>query len=41
MRDGIKADALFNEVLQRIRQIDGKAVPTTTTTDNSSGGLLG
>ena len=41
VRDGIKADALFNEVLQRIRQIDGKAVPTTTTTDNSSGGLLG
>ena len=41
VRDGIKAQALFNEALQRIRQIDGKAVSTTTTTDNSAGGILG
>ena len=41
LRDGIKAEALFNEALQRIRQIDGKAVSTTTTTDNSAGGILG
>ncbi len=41
VRDGIKAQALFNEALQRIRQIDGKAVSTTTTTDNSTGGILG
>ena len=41
VRDGIKAQALFNEALQRIRQIDGKAVSTTTTTDNSTGGIFG
>jgi hypothetical protein len=40
-RDGIKAEALYNEALQRIRQIDGKVVSTTTTTDNSSGGIFG
>jgi hypothetical protein len=40
-REGIKAEALYNQVLQRIREIDGKAVPTTTTTDNSTGGIFG
>ncbi len=40
-RNGIKAEALYNEVLQRIRQIDGKVVSTTTTTDNSTGGIFG
>ena len=40
-RDAIKAEALYNQVLQRIRQIDGKTVPTTTTTDNSTGGIFG
>jgi hypothetical protein len=39
--EGIKAEALYNQALQRIRQIDGKAVPTTTTTDNSTGGIFG
>ncbi len=39
--EGIKAEALYNETLQRIRQIDGKTVPTTTTTDNSTGGIFG
>jgi hypothetical protein len=39
--EGIKAEALYNQALQRIRQIDGRAVPTTTTTDNSSGGIFG
>ena len=40
-REGIKAEALYNQTLQRIRQIDGKTVPTTTTTDNSTGGIFG
>ncbi len=40
-REGIKAEALYVQALQRIRAIDGKAVPTTTTTDNSSGGIFG
>lgn len=41
-RNGIKAEALFVQALQRIRQIDGKAVSTTTTTDaGSSGGIFG
>jgi len=40
-RNGIKAEALYNLVLQRIRQIDGKVVSTTTTTDNSTGGIFG
>jgi hypothetical protein len=37
-RDAIKAEALYDQALQRIRQIDGKAVSTTTTTDNNPGG---
>jgi hypothetical protein len=40
-REGIEADALYSEVLQRIRQIDGRTVPTTTTTDNTTGGIFG
>ena len=40
-RNGIKAEALYNQVLQRIRQIDGRSVSTTTTTDNSIGGIFG
>ncbi len=39
--NAIKAEALFNQALQRIRQIDGHTVSTTTTTDNSSGGIFG
>ncbi|HEX4162255.1 MAG TPA: hypothetical protein VHZ05_07150 [Acidimicrobiales bacterium] len=42
-RDAIKAEALSNEALQRIRAIDGKAPATTTTVGNSgnSGGIFG
>ena len=41
-REGIRAQALFDEALQRIREIDGRSVPTTTTTDNgASGGIFG
>jgi len=40
-REGIEAEALYDQALQRIRGIDGKPVPTTTTTDNSSGGIFG
>jgi hypothetical protein len=40
-RNGIKAEALYAQVLQRIRQIDGRPVATTTTTENASGGIFG
>jgi hypothetical protein len=40
-RNTIKAEALYQQVLQRIRQIDGRTVSTTTTTDNSSGSIFG
>ena len=40
-REGVKAEALLDQALQRIRAIDGTAVRTTTTTDNSSGGIFG
>ncbi len=40
-RNTIKAEALYQQVLQRIRQIDGRTVSTTTTTDNSTGGIFG
>jgi hypothetical protein len=42
-RNSIKAEALFNQVLQRIRVVDGKIPSTTTTTGNSgnSGGIFG
>ena len=42
-RNAIKADALYNEVLQRIRTIDGKVPVTTTTSGNSgdTGGIFG
>ena len=41
--DTIKAEVLFNRVLQRIRAIDGQAPSTTTTVGNSgnSGGIFG
>ncbi len=40
-RDGIKAQALYQEALERIRAIDGRLPTTTTTTDNASGGIFG
>ena len=44
-RDGIKADALYDEVVQRIRAIDGRPPVTTTTSGNSGnsgiGGIFG
>ena len=41
--NAIKADALYDEVLQRIRAVDGKVPVTTTTGGNSgnSGGIFG
>ena len=43
--EGIRADALYQEVIQRIRAIDGRAPVTTTTSGNSGdsgvGGILG
>jgi hypothetical protein len=42
-RNAIKAEALYNEALQRIRAVDGKVPATTTTVGNSgnSGGIFG
>jgi hypothetical protein len=44
-RDGITANALYEEAIQRIRALDGKAPVTTTTSGNSGnsgiGGILG
>jgi hypothetical protein len=42
-RDSIKAEALYNQVLQRIRVLDGQVPSTTTTVGNSgnSGGIFG
>jgi hypothetical protein len=40
-RNAIKAEAIYQEVLQRIRQIDGRTPSTTTTTDSSSGSIFG
>lgn len=40
-RNAIKAEALYDQVLLRIRQVDGKVVSTTTTTDNSTGSIFG
>ena len=44
-RDGIRADALYEEAIQRIRALDGKAPATTTTSGNSGnsgvGGIFG
>jgi hypothetical protein len=41
-RNAIKAEALYNEVLQRIGAIDGKVPATTTTAGNTgnSGGIF-
>ena len=40
-RNAIRAEALYVQALQRIRQIDGKTVATTTTTVNGAGGIFG
>jgi hypothetical protein len=40
-RNAVKADALYQQVLARIRAVDGQAVATTTTTDNNPGGIFG
>lgn len=40
-RNAVKAEALYEQVLQRIRRIDGKTVSTTTTTNNSVGSIFG
>ena len=44
-RSGIKADALYEEALQRIRAIAGQAPSTTTTAGNTgssgAGGVFG
>ena len=39
--NAIKAEALYDQALQRIRQIIGRTVSTTTTTENSTGGIFG
>jgi hypothetical protein len=39
--NSIRAEALYDQALQRIRQIIGRTVSTTTTTDNSTGGIFG
>jgi hypothetical protein len=39
--NSIKAEALFDQALQRIRQIIGRVVSTSTTTENSTGGIFG
>jgi hypothetical protein len=40
-RNVAKAEALFKRALIRIAAIDGAPVSTTTTTDNSTGGVFG
>jgi hypothetical protein len=40
-RDGIRAEALYRQVLERIRSIDGRLPTTTTTTDNAGGSIFG
>ena len=44
-RNGVKAEALYQEALQRIRAVDGKVPVTTTTAGNSGnsgiGGIFG
>ena len=44
-REGVKADALYDEAIQRIRAVDGKAPVTTTTAGNTGnsgvGGIFG
>jgi hypothetical protein len=39
--NAIRAEALYTQVLQRIRLIDGKTPSTTTTTTGNSGGIFG
>ncbi|HVA06058.1 MAG TPA: hypothetical protein VNG12_04875 [Acidimicrobiales bacterium] len=40
-RDSARAEALFHQVLARIHSVDGRAVSTTTTTNNTPGGVFG
>jgi hypothetical protein len=40
-RDAAAAEALFRQVLARIHSIDGRVVSTTTTTNNTPGGVFG
>ncbi len=40
-RDGIKAEALYRQALERIRAVTGRLPTTTTTTDNAGGGIFG
>lgn len=40
-RNAIKAEALYDQALRRIRQIIGRTVSTTTTTDNAGGSIFG
>jgi hypothetical protein len=40
-RDGIKAEALYDEAIARIQAIDGRAPSTTTTTDNNPTSIFG
>jgi hypothetical protein len=42
-RNAVKAEALYNQALQRIRALDGKVPVTTTTAGNSgnTGGIFG
>jgi len=40
-RNGIKAEAFYAQALQRIREIDGRGVSTTTTTEAGTGGIFG
>jgi hypothetical protein len=40
-RNGIKAQALFQEALQRIRAVDGKVPATTTTAGNTGNSGIG
>ena len=40
--NAVRAEALYHQVLERIRAIDGQTVSTTTTTTgNSGGGIFG
>jgi hypothetical protein len=41
IKDTIKAEALYDQALARIRSIDGAPVSTTTTTDNGGGSIFG
>jgi hypothetical protein len=40
-RAAIKAEALYQKVISRVRALDGVPVSTTTTTDNNPGSIFG